>query len=505
MLNANHSPSRRNAWIASSCAAGVLTASALTLAMAPTQPASALAPSGPLNSPEAEQALTIAESLSTAFENVAEAIAPSVVNIQTTQEVQLRQTQAPQIPDEFRRFFGDRLPFDNQPQTPERRFRQGAGSGFVISDDGYIVTNNHVIENASDVTVRFDDGRSYTAEIVGADPQTDLAVIRVDASDLIPLELGDSDALRVGEFVVAAGSPFGLSSTITTGIVSATGRSRVGLNDYEDFIQTDAAINPGNSGGPLVNLRGEVIGVNSAILTRSGGSNGIGFAIPINMVKSVTDALIEDGQVTRGFLGVLVQDLTPELAQSFGFSSSAGALIADVQPDMPAAKAGLQPGDIVTKLNGKPISDSAELRLRVADIHPGEKARMRVFRDGEWETLTATIGDAPGSTSIAQREDADDVMESLGAQLTEVTPAIAERLGLPSSTTGVLVERVMPYGAAARSGLRPGEVIIGVGAERISSLNDFLAALHEANLADGVRLTTRTQAGTRFVFLRSRG
>ncbi len=490
------------AWIASAGAAVAVTS--LTLTLAPNASGSATY-AEPAASPEAQSALNVAESLSTAFENVAEAIGPGVVSIRTTQKVKARQMRAPQIPDEFRRFFGDQLPFNGPNSTPEPRFRQGSGSGFVFSDNGLIVTNNHVVEDASEITVQFTDGRTYQAELIGADPQTDIAVLRVDATDLTVLHLGDSDDLRVGEFVVAAGSPFGLTSTITTGIVSATGRSAVGLNDYENFIQTDAAINPGNSGGPLTNLRGEVIGVNSAILTRSGGSNGIGFAIPINMVKSVTNALVADGYVTRGYLGVVIQDLTPDMAQSFGYRGTAGALVADVQEGMPAAEAGLQSGDIISELNGRRISNASDLRLRVADIQPGEPATIKAMRNGKWTTINATIGAAPGKATEAARPASDALAKSFGAELSTLTPEAAEQLELPTTASGVLVKSVEPMGAAARAGLRPGDVIIAANTTTIASLPELQKALKSEDLKSGVRLTVRSSAGTRFVFLRERG
>lgn len=491
-----------SAWIASIGAVTCVGALTLSTVLAPAPLALAGAYAEPIVAKQSQHALEIAEALSNAFENVAEAIAPGVVSVRTEQEIQLRRAYAPQIPEEFRRFFGDRfVPFEQPPRGPESRLQRGQGSGFVISSDGHIVTNNHVIENADTITVTFTDGRTYSAELVGADPQTDLAVLRVDATDLTPLKLGDSDELRVGAFVVAAGSPFGLDSTITTGIVSATGRSRMGIAQYEEFIQTDAAINPGNSGGPLVNLRGEVVGVNSAILTRSGGNNGIGFAIPINMVKSITQTLIDEGHVTRGFLGVIIQDLTPELAQSFGFDGTAGALIAEVQPGTPADDAGIQSGDIVTSLNGRAIASMDELRLRIAEIRPGDKAEMEIFRDGKSMTITATIGDTPGSRVATAKAPVNELADSLGAEFSTLTPQAAERLGLSTSMSGVLVESVRPLGAAARAGLRPGEVIVRVHNRPVADVAEFSKALEEHDLRRGVRLTVRTSAGVRFVYL----
>lgn len=477
------------------------------LTLAPAHSLSADADLAPLSSPEAKRSIEIAEALSDAFANVADAVAPSVVSVRTTDAVTIQQRSPfPQLPDEFRRFFGDDFfsfsPFGQQNPQPQRQLRQGQGSGFVYSADGHIVTNNHVVADADEITVIFTDGRTYTAELVGADPQTDIAVIRIHADDLVPLTLGDSDSLRVGQFVVAAGSPFGLSSTITTGVVSATGRNRIGINDLEDFIQTDAAVNPGNSGGPLVNLRGEVIGVNSAIATRTGANVGVGFAIPVNMVRTVADTLIADGRVTRGRLGVTIQDLTPDLARSFGYTGTRGALIAGVEPGSPAAEAGFESGDIITEVNGAPVGDAAELRLLVADLKPGELARFAVFRGGKSLTLRPTIGAASENDSpVAAASAQQTLSDKLGAAFETLTSELASRIGLPAGTSGALVRSVDPIGAAARAGLRAGDVITRVGDERIESLADLNRALTKDALRTGVRLTVHARGGVRFVFL----
>ena len=479
-------------------AAGVMAFTALMLASGPA-PARA-------QSPDAEAPLAVADQLSLAFENAASTIAPGVVSIRSTDEITVQPTLGfPQIPEEFRRFFGGNgfSPFGGPNAQPQHRYRQSLGSGFVISADGYIVTNNHVIKGADKISVTFTDGRTYDAKVIGADPQTDIAILRVDATDLTPLTLGDSDALRVGQFVVAAGSPFGLTSTITTGIVSATGRQRVGINDYEDFIQTDAAINPGNSGGPLVNLRGEVIGVNSAIATRSGGNNGIGFAIPINMVKHIKDTLIKNGRVTRGRLGVLIQDLTPQLAESFHYTGTAGALVAEVMPGAAAEDAGFKSGDIIFEFNGQKINNGSQLRLRVAEIQPGTRVRVRIFRDGKRMTLTPTIGAATDESPTVTADAKANLNDKLGASFSTLTPDQADRLNLPNSTAGVLVESVTPMSAAARAGLRPGDVITSAQGQPISNLSDLSNAFDEHPLRDGLRLTVRTSTGARFVFLRA--
>ena len=476
-----------------------------TFALAPASGALAREASKPFTSAQSADALATAQQLSQAFETVAATIAPGVVSIHTTQEVKFRRTTAPNIPDEFRQFFES--PFfrgsPNRSPRSQEQIQKGLGSGFVISERGYILTNNHVIKDADDITVGFSDGRTYNATVVGADPETDIAVLKVDVNDLTPLKLGDSDNLRVGQFVIAAGTPFGLTSTITTGVVSAKGRSRVGINDYENFIQTDAAINPGNSGGPLVNLKGEVIGVNSAILSRAGGNIGIGFAIPINLARSIEKTLIAEGHITRGHLGVAIQDLTSELANSFGYSSTAGALVAEVQPDTPADVAGFKPGDIITKLDGRSISSANELRLKIAEIKPGSTVHITVIRNHKTMTLKPIIGHAPDETTQAFGDTDSNENSNLGADLATLQPEAAQRFGLPDSTTGVIVMNVEPIGAAAKAGLRPGDVIVEVQNQEVDNLIELKKTLAKHDLTKGVRLTVRTQAGPRFVFLKT--
>jgi len=281
-----------------------------------------------------------------------------------------------------------------------RKFQQrGQGSGFIISKDGYILINNHVVGDADLIKVKLSDGREFKAKVIGTDPQSDVAVIKIDATNLPVLRLGDSDKLEVGEWVIAIGNPFGLSQTVTVGVVSAKGRSRIGINDYEDFIQTDAAINPGNSGGPLVNIHGEAVGMNTAIFSRSGGYMGIGFAIPINMAKAIKDQLLKKGKVTRGWLGVVIQDIDEELAKSFGLEKTEGVLIAEVSEGSPAEKAGLKQGDIILRLNGKKVDDLGELRNKIALTAPGTKVKLEVLRENKRRTIQVTIGEQPAGTA----------------------------------------------------------------------------------------------------------
>ena len=418
----------------------------LLLAM---QPAFVPAASAAEDDGNHEAGLRAAEQLSKAFQHAAETIRPSVVSISSRKRV--AGNGRTQVPDELRRFFGDDF-FERfgPPGGGEDGFvQQGLGTGIIVSKDGYILTNNHVVEGADAVTVILHDERRYEAEIVGTDPKTDVAVLQIDAGPLKAAKLGNSDNLSVGGWVIAVGSPFGLRSTITAGIVSATGRSSVGIADYEDFIQTDAAINPGNSGGPLVNLRGEVVGINTAISTRSGGSMGVGFAIPVNMARSVMKSLIEDGRVVRGFLGVIIQNLNENLANSFEYDGTDGALVARVQDGSPADQAGLREGDIIMEIDGQSVEDVDELRFAVAETKPGTKSDLVIFRDGERQTVTVEIGELDAEQQTASRESGDRSLD-LGMQYRTLSPEIAQRLGYDEAIEGVVITGVEPLSPADR-------------------------------------------------------
>jgi len=473
-----------------------------------------------------ERAIAVADDLSLAFEHVADRVKPSVVNVRSTVRIAADRRApfggGPGSPfgdpfrsSPFREFFGDDF-FERfgmpgpgggpQPRQPREFLRQGQGTGFVVSADGYILTNNHVVANATEITVQFARGREYRATLVGADPSTDLAVLKVDADGLVPLRFGDSDALRVGSWVVAVGNPFGLESTITAGIVSAKGRSRVGIADYEDFIQTDAAINPGNSGGPLVNLRGEVVGVNTAIATRTGGNMGIGFAIPSNMAMSIMENLRVDGVVTRGWLGVGIQDLDDGLAESFGFASTQGVLISQVEEGSPAAAAGLKIGDIVTHFDGVAISGGDQLRLRVASTAPGRTVPLTVFREGTTQTRNVTIGrlqrdDQRNAERDEGAPDVGDAHESIGMTLRNLDERTAAEIGA-EPWSGILVSAIDPTSLAARGGIRAGEVITHVHDQRVTSVGEFRKAMRDHDPARGIRFTIRSGNAQRFVFLR---
>jgi len=452
------------------------------------------------------RAVQVARELSTAFEAAAESVQQAVVSIRSVHKIEPKpdaQVQGQPFFD-LHQFFGDSIPLPfRRPDQTRPRIQEGQGSGFVVSSDGYIVTNNHVVEGADEVEVRFIDDRNFTAKIVGTDPQTDIAILKVDADDLEAVHLGDSDQLGVGEWVIAAGNPFGLTSTITAGVVSAVGRSHVGLADYEDFIQTDAAINPGNSGGPLVNLDGEVVGVNSAIYTRSGGYMGIGFAIPINMVKSIKDSLIRDGSVSRGYLGIMIQDLNEGLARSFGFEGTDGVLISDVVSGGPADHAKLEPSDIIVKFDGEKATDMNQFRLRVSETKPGSVVPIDIIRNKEPLRIEVKIGELPHDRATASGRK-DDLGHDLGLELRTLTPDLASQAGLDQNLHGVIVMRVEPLGNGARAGLRPGDVITRIQGTPIASVSDMQSALDSSNLKDGVRMTVRSKEGRHYVYFQQR-
>ncbi len=449
-----------------------------------------------------------ADDISRAFRQAARIISPSVVSIETHRRVALR-LRTPfrgDVPDEFlRRFFGDDLERFFSVPSPGG-VQHGYATGVVVTREGHILTNNHVVANVDKIIVRLPkDKTMYEARLVGTDPKTDLAVIQIEANDveLHPARLADSDALQVGDWVLAVGAPFGLDNTVTAGIISATGRNAVGIADYENFIQTDAAINPGNSGGPLVNLKGEVVGINTAIATRSGANAGVGFAIPSNMARRIMRSLIETGKVERGWLGVVIQDMNKGLAQSFGYTGSGGVLISDVAPEGPGAKAGLKPGDIVVKSNGRPVENASDLRNMVASTPPNTVVTLDIFRNGKMQQVRVKLGRLEDDTVAAVGPGAAQVSD-LGLVVQTLTPELAEELGYDRDQKGVVVTEIDPNGLAALSGLRKGDVIIDVNGVRIRSVSDFREALKKFDLKRGVRMTVKSGDVQRFVFIQKR-
>ncbi len=437
-----------------------------------------------------------------AFSEVARKTVPAVVYLEVKTTVEVRGRRMPfndpfdLFGDDFmRRFFGPG-------QEPEKREfqKRGAGTGFIISEDGYILSNYHVVGNADKITVKLHDGREFDAKKVGADPKSEVAVIKIDADDLPYLELGDSQAIEVGEWVVAVGNPFGLTETVTAGIISAKGRSNIGITDYEDFIQTDAAINPGNSGGPLLTIDGKVIGVNTAIFSRTGGYMGIGFAVPINMARNIKNQLIEKGKVTRSFLGVYIQEVTPPLAESFGLEKAEGALVSQVEEGAGADKAGLQSGDIILELNGEKVKDVGKFRNSVASNPPGTELELTIFRDGDKKKITAVTSEFPGQSEETAAAGENKAYDRLGFTVTELTEQLAQRFGYDTQD-GVVVEQVENGSNAARAGLRPGVVILSVNRKATASVEEFKKEISKVKDADSVLLLVKTPRGSRYVLM----
>jgi len=458
-----------------------------------------------------------AQDLSRAFRAVHESLQDAVVNLNVT-----KKAVAQEMPEQLRGM----LPPGMEDQLRSRSEQiEGTGSGVIVSADGYILTNNHVVENADDITVTLNDGRELKAKRIGTDPKTDLAVVKISADHLTFAKFGDSEGLQVGDWVLAFGSPFGFSQTMTQGIISAKGRHVpiIAQNDpslrgmtYENFLQTDAAINPGNSGGPLVNLKGEVVGINAAIASRTGAYNGIGFSIPSNDAQYIMRSLIEHGKVVRGYLGIGIEDLghpspgSKPLVDSIkksGYGSDKGVLVATVSPEGPAAKAGVEPGDVITSLNGKPVTNMDELRGQIARTAPNSKLTMSVFREGKNVDLTTTVGTQPDTAQpVAQannpgRERGMTETGSLGVRVANIDPATAKRTGLTNGK-GVVVEAVQPNSPAAEVGLEPGDVITKVNKTEVTSAQQFADSMKAAKLTDGVRLVVRTEDGMdRLVFV----
>ncbi|MEW6324914.1 MAG: DegQ family serine endoprotease [Nitrospirota bacterium] len=410
------------------------------------------------------------------FVRVAEATTPSVVNISTSRTIKGRRgAPSPFFNDPFfERFFGE--DFFRQFEQPQSRREQSLGSGVIVDPNGYIVTNNHVIAQADEIKVLLSDKREFTGKMVGTDPKTDVAVIKIEAKNLPTIPWGDSTGLKVGEYVLAIGNPFGLNQTVTMGIVSAVGRANVGIADYEDFIQTDAAINPGNSGGALVNSRGELIGVNTAIFSRSGGYMGIGFAVPSNMVRLVMTSLIKEGKVVRGWLGVSIQEVTSELAKQFDVKEGRGALVSDVLKDTPAERAGLKRGDVIIRYNAREVSNASQLRNLVAETPVGEKVRVLVIRDKREKELEVKIDEQPKEAAALDGGPGGEPLENealAGLNVQELTPELADRLNLPHGTTGVVVAQVDEGSAAETAGVQSGDVIVEINRRAIRTVDDY--------------------------------
>ena len=415
----------------------------------------------------------ILEQENRAYERIAQAVTPAIVNIRTTQVVKVQ--QSPFLTDPFfRQFFGNQ--FGGQGLPREQR-EHALGSGVIVSPDGYIVTNNHVIAKATEIEVLLSDKRTFKGKVVGADPQSDVAVIKVDGKNLPTVPWGDSSTLHVGAIVMAFGNPFGLNFTVTRGSVSAIERSGLGIEQYEDFVQTDAAINPGNSGGALVNVRGQVVGINTAILSPTqgpggqGGWAGVGFAIPSNSVRRVMESLIKTGKVERGYLGIMMGELTPDLASQFKVPDVSGVLINQVTPDSPAEKAGLKDGDVIRTLNGKRIEDMGSFRSMVAGSDPGTGITLGILRNGELLTIKVTLGEQPANMAALGGGPTEGTLR--GIQVQNLTPSLRDQLGLSTNVHGVAISDLDPDSPAAQAGLQPGDVIQSIERQPVNSVADF--------------------------------
>lgn len=402
-----------------------------------------------------------------AMAEVSAAVKPAIVNISTTRTVKITGGADPFDDPFFKRFFGDRF---GQYRQPKEHKSAALGSGVIVSSEGYIITNYHVVKDADEIKVLLSDRREFNGKVIGSDPKTEISVVKIEATGLPTLKWGDSDALEVGEIVLAVGNPFGLNQTVTMGIVSAVGRANVGIADYEDFIQTDAAINPGNSGGALVNVRGEVVGINTAIFSTSGGYQGIGFAIPSNMVKSIMESLVKKGKVVRGWLGVSIQSITPELAKQFNLKGEQGVLVSDVNENGPAEKAGLKRGDIIVEYDGKHTDEPSQFRNMVANTAPGEEHTLQVLRNDEMLTLKVTIGELPSDLQQAQNGVYESSLRGISVQ--DITPDLAKKLNVPGRVKGVVVSDIEEEGPASGV-LMQGDVIQEINRKRVSSVKDY--------------------------------
>jgi serine protease Do len=419
------------------------------------------------------------------FAPIVKKVLPEVVNVSTSKVVKTSADSSGQMPPGmqmdpfFRQFFGDHS--GRQFNVPRQDRERSLGSGVIVSPNGYILTNNHVVEGATEILVTTSDKHEYKARVVGTDPRTDVAVLKIDATDLPAITIGDSSKIQVGDTVLAIGDPFGVGETVTSGIVSAMGRTNLGIEDYEDFIQTDAPINPGNSGGALVNDRGELIGINTAILSHgSGGSQGVGFAVPANLARNVMDQIVKNGKVTRAYMGVSIQEVSPELAEAFGEAEPRGALVGDVSSGSPAEESGLQKGDIIVQLNGKPIADSNQLRMSISMMAPDATVNLKVLRNGSERDMAVKLGMLPTDKERASVETANPEEALEGVSVGNVTDEAVQQLGLPANTKGVVVTDINPSSPVADSGLQQGDVIQEVNHQPVTNVTDFDRAVRKA-------------------------
>ncbi|MBI4684476.1 MAG: DegQ family serine endoprotease [Nitrospirae bacterium] len=447
-----------------------------------------------------KEAIDILSKTGQAMAEVAAAVRPAVVNISSTRTIKTPEAMSPFFNDPFfRRFFGDEFGFHER----QREHKQASlGSGVIVDKDGYILTNSHVVKDADEIKVKLSDKREFKGKIIGVDLKTDIAVIKIGSDHLPVLRLGDSDKLRIGETVIAIGNPFGLNQTVTSGIVSATGRANVGIADYEDFIQTDAAINPGNSGGALVNVKGELIGINTAIFSTSGGYQGIGFAIPSNMAKVVMESLVKKGKVVRGWLGVSIQPITPDLAKQFGLKNEKGVLIGDVVEAGPAEKAGLQRGDVIVEFAGKEVDDPSNLRNMVASIPPDTEVTVKILHDGKQKTVKVVIAELPADR---QKMSGTGVFENImkGVHVQDISPELRENLNIPKRIGGVVITDIEDE-SPAEGILAANDIILEINRTKIANSKDYETVLSKVKQDQSVLLLIYRNGSTIYLTLSPR-
>lgn len=448
--------------------------------------------------------------LPASFSPIVKKVAPSVVNIYSTRKVSIQRFWHPFMEDPaLRRFFGG----DEDPQSRSGRSRkvESLGSGVIVSTDGYILSNAHVVEGADEIKVALaNDKNDYTAVVIGADSQTDIAVLKIEAKNLMPITLADSDRLEVGDQVLAVGNPLNVGQTVTRGIISALGRGGLGIVDYEDFIQTDAPINPGNSGGALVDIEGRLVGINQSIASRTGGNIGIGFAVPVNLARTVMNSIIADGSVRRGYLGINIQPVTAELAAEFRLPDQDGVLVGGVQPNTPAADAGVKPGDVIVSFNGKKVTDPRQLRLAVSQTSPGSKAALKLIREGKERTVGIAVASLPGQISASDgriTEGESPVAARIldGIELADIDVSTRKQFNLPADVTGAVVVNVSPYSAPAESGLKAGDVIVDINHIPVAGKADAFSVVSKSKTERQLLRVWSNSGGmngTRFIVLK---
>jgi len=431
---------------------------------------------------------------------VVKRVVPAVVNISTSKVVKQTAFEMPQgVDPSLRQFFGDGLG-QGLNQQPQEQNEKALGSGVIVSPEGYILTNNHVVDGAKDITVTLHDKREMKARVVGTDPRTDIAVLKIDGSNFPSLMLADSSKVEIGDIVLAIGDPFGVGQTVTAGIVSATGRSGLGIEPLEDFIQTDAPINPGNSGGALVDDEGHLVGINTAILSgNSGGSQGIGFAVPINMARHDMEEILAHGKVAHGYLGILPQDVTPALAKAFNSSETNGALVGEVTPNSPAAHSDLKQGDIIVAVNGKPVTDASQLRSTIGMMDANATAMLKVMRNGKMQEMSVTLGEFPSKEERASVDSANSDNSLQGVTVENLTPETTQELKLPATTQGVVVDKVSPASHAADAGLQAGDVIQQVNHQSVTNVKDYNQAVSSSKKDEPVLLLVDRNGNTMFL------